>query len=201
MEIQLDDMNVKADPIAQFRDWYRHVMCAGVADYEAMSLCTVGEAGRPSCRMVFLKDFGDEGFTFFTNYNSRKSKDIQHNPFASLNFFWKEFWMQVRIEGKLEKLSDELSDAYFATRPRESQIGAWASPQSDLITNRQKLDALIEEKTKLFANKEVQRPEWWGGYLLVPDYMEFFLGRDNRLHDRICYQRVSGNWKPARLAP
>lgn len=201
MQIQLNENNIHADPIAQLGEWYRHVMYAGVADADAMSLCTIGETGRPSCRIVFMKDFSDEGISFFTNYNSRKAKEIQNNPNGALNFFWKEFWMQVRIEGKIFKLNSEMSDAYFMTRPRESRVGAWASPQSQVIKDRAELEAMVARKTEYFLDKEVLRPEWWGGYLLVPDYFEFFLGRDSRLHDRICYKHEDGYWKISRLAP
>lgn len=201
MQMQLDEKSVDANPIKQFGEWYRHVLYAQVADADAMSLCTVGSNGRPSCRIVFMKDFSDEGITFFTNYNSRKSEEMQANPFAALNFFWKEFWMQVRIEGKIRKLDAELSDAYFMTRPRESRIGAWTSPQSKIIASREELDAMLAKNIESYANKEVERPSWWGGYVLVPDYFEFFLGREGRLHDRVIYKRDGERWNIARLAP
>lgn len=200
MNIEWNESVANPDPVEQFRNWFRTVNEAGVADANAMNVCTVS-ANKPSCRIMLLKDFSPEGFSFFTNYTSRKADEIRENPNCCLNFFWKELGLQVRIEGQLQMLPAEKSDEYFMTRPRESRVGAWASPQSRELRGRKELEERLTEAEKSFAGKEVTRPSWWGGYLLVPEYYEFWVGRADRLHDRICYVKEQDNWKIKRLAP
>ena len=166
-----------------------------------MSLATVSAKGRPSGRIVLLKEVDESGFRFFTNYNSRKSKDLEENPFASLTFFWLGLEKQVRIEGKVHRVSDDDSDSYFAMRPRGSQLGAWASDQSELLSSREELDARMEEYTRKFEGVAVPRPPHWGGYCLVPDKIEFWDNVPNRLHDRFEYTLIDSKWQIERLAP
>jgi pyridoxamine 5'-phosphate oxidase len=161
----------------------------------------VNAGGRPSSRVLLLRNFDANGFVFYTNYNSRKAKDIEKNNNASLLFFWPELERQVRVEGKLVKQSAEESDRYFNSRPRESRLGAWTSPQSEIIADRSALDEELAVIIKKFEGKEVPRPEWWGGYTLQPDRIEFWQGRPSRLHDRVCYIKEKGQWKIVRLAP
>jgi pyridoxamine 5'-phosphate oxidase len=177
-------------------------MDAELIEPYAMTLSTVNKENRPSARVVLLRDLSTGGFTFFTNYLSRKGHDIAVNPFAALNFFWPDLERQIRIEGKIVTLAAADSDAYFASRPRGSQIGAWSSPQSELIESRELLEQNVEQFTQQFEGKEVARPAHWGGYCLIPDYIEFWQGRESRLHDRICYfQHSDGSWVRSRLAP
>lgn len=200
-EVQLDEKTAERDPMKQFGKWFEYITSLGVTDANAMTLATVNRLGKPSLRVMLMKDYGARGITFYTNYTSRKAKDISESPFCSINFFWKEKWMQVRVEGRLEKISAEESDNYFVTRPLESRIGAWASAQSTFIADRAELDARFAKAAASFEGKEVTRPSWWGGYLLVPDYFEFWVGRAGRLHDRICYQQENNGWKISRLSP
>jgi pyridoxamine 5'-phosphate oxidase len=167
-----------------------------------MTLSTVNKENRPSSRVVLLREVNEDGFSFFTNYLSRKGHDIAVNPFASLNFFWHDLERQVRIEGKIVALDATDSDAYFASRPRGSQIGAWSSPQSQIIDSRQILEKNVDQYTAQFDGKDVNRPPHWGGYCLIPDYLEFWQGRESRLHDRISYSlNTEGIWMRNRLAP
>jgi pyridoxamine 5'-phosphate oxidase len=177
-------------------------MDAQIIEPYAMTISTVNSAHRPSSRVVLLRDVSEEGFSFYTNYLSRKGQDIAVNPFAAMNFFWPELERQVRIEGKIVPLEAGASDAYFASRPRGSQIGAWSSPQSEIIESRKVLEDAVENYIQQFDGKDVERPPHWGGYCLIPDYIEFWQGRDSRLHDRICYyQHSDGSWIRSRLAP
>jgi pyridoxamine 5'-phosphate oxidase len=201
MTTELNETTVDRDPFQQFRKWFSEMEKAGVSDVNAMTLATVAPGGRPSCRVVLLKDITEEGFSFYTNYNSRKAQEIENNPSACLNFFWKESGLQIRIEGRLKKTTAQNSDAYFMTRPRESRLGAWASPQSKTLDGRGQLNELLAKVETNFKDKEVVRPEWWGGYILVPDYFEFWLGRADRLHDRITYTKVNNDWQIQRIAP
>ncbi len=198
----LDELHTDPDPIFQFKKWFQEAMDAELIEPYAMTLSTVSKENRPSARVVLLRDLSTGGFTFFTNYLSRKGHDIAVNPFAALNFFWPDLERQIRIEGKIVTLATADSDAYFASRPRGSQIGAWSSPQSELIESRELLEQNVEQFTQQFEGKEVARPAHWGGYCLIPDYIEFWQGRESRLHDRICYfQHSDGSWVRSRLAP
>ncbi len=199
--LEIHDMD--ASPIRQFHNWFQDVLKADIADPNAMTLSTCTADGRPSCRIVLLKDYTEEGFTFFTNYESKKGREMADNPFVSLNFFWKELHRQIRIEGQVEKLPEEDSRIYFQSRPRGSQIGAWASPQSGFIENRDALDKKVDDVQKRFEGQDVlPLPPFWGGYLVVPDALEFWQGQPSRLHDRFLYERDGdGGWGISRLAP
>jgi pyridoxamine 5'-phosphate oxidase len=200
-KMTLDESMVDADPLKQFESWFREAVEGKVNEPNAMVVSTVNAEDRPSSRVLLLRNFDANGFVFYTNYNSRKAKDIEKNNNASLLFFWPELERQVRVEGKLVKQSAEESDRYFNSRPRESRLGAWTSPQSEIIADRNALDEELAVIIKKFEGKEVPRPEWWGGYTLQPDRIEFWQGRPSRLHDRICYIKEKGQWKIVRLAP
>jgi pyridoxamine 5'-phosphate oxidase len=195
--------NIDANPIRQFQRWYDEVRANGVSEQDAisMTLATATRDGRPSARVVLLKSSSDLGFVFFTNYLSRKAKELSENPCASLLFYWPQLWRQVRIEGDVEKISGADSEAYFQSRPLGSKLGAWASNQSEVVENRETLEARFGELEKRFGEK-VPRPEHWGGYRLKPNSIEFWQGRDNRLHDRLRYRlQEDGSWLIERLAP
>lgn len=198
---RLDETDTDANPVRQFRRWFDEALRAELPEPNVMVLSTTGPGNRPSARMVLLKAVNEQGFTFFTNYNSRKGAEIGETAPGALTFFWQELERQVRIEGILMKTPGDVSDEYFAQRPRGSQIGAWASPQSRRIGSRQELEELEREIEKRYKDKPVPRPEYWGGYLLQPDYVEFWQGRESRLHDRICYRLENGSWEKFRLAP
>jgi pyridoxamine 5'-phosphate oxidase len=166
-----------------------------------MMLSTADVNGNPSARIVLLKEIDDSGFVFYTNYGSRKGKDLKENPKAALTFFWDELLRQIRIEGRIEKISKETSKKYFSSRPRESQIGAWVSAQSSVIPNREILENKFDELEEKFGNEEIPLPHFWGGYRVIPNYFEFWQGRENRLHDRICYKKENDEWKIFRIAP
>ncbi|WP_233115929.1 pyridoxamine 5'-phosphate oxidase [Aggregatibacter actinomycetemcomitans] len=196
----MSQLECHANPITQFEHWLDDAINAQVNEPTAMNLATVNENGRPSSRMVLLKEVNVQGFVFFTNYHSRKGRAIEQQPYVALTFFWPELERSVRIEGKAEKISAEQSDAYFASRPYTSRIGAWASEQSAVISGYKSLLA----KAALIAAQHplnVPRPESWGGYLVTPDRIEFWQGRPSRLHDRICYLLENGEWKNVRLSP
>ena len=196
----LEERDVDRDPLKQFGVWMVEAIHARVPEPTAMSLSTVGPDARPAGRIVLLKGLDPAGFVFYTNYDSRKGRDLAAHPVAALTFMWKELERQVRIEGRVEKVSAEDSDAYYATRPLGSRIGAWASPQSASIENRAWLETRWAELTQQHGDSP-PRPPHWGGYRVIPDYLEFWQGRLSRLHDRIAYQREGSAWKIARLAP
>lgn len=197
----LDVNDVSFDPLLQFRVWLDEAIDSEVHEVNAMCLSTLGLNGFPNARIVLLKEL-DHGFVFFTNYESEKGQEIKANPKASLTFFWPELERQVRIMGSIEKVSAKESDAYFLSRPKGSQIGAWTSPQSTTLADRDELNRRLEEMEMRFSTEPLIRPEFWGGYRLLPFKIEFWQGRPNRLHDRICYEKESnGSWKISRLAP
>jgi pyridoxamine 5'-phosphate oxidase len=199
---ELDENSVDRDPLKLFRRWSDEAKAAGIHLSEAMTLATSTTEGKPSARLVLLKQADERGFVFFTNYNSRKARELDANPQAALVFYWPQLERQVRVEGKVERIGTTESDAYFKTRPRESQIGALASPQSEVIASREALQQRADELEKFYAGREVDRPAHWGGYRLLPDRIEFWKGRPGRLHDRISYERsVDGSWSISRLAP
>ncbi|MEO8092543.1 MAG: pyridoxamine 5'-phosphate oxidase [bacterium] len=188
------------DPAAQFAAWYERAL-AEVPLAEAMTLATVDAEGRPDARVVLLKGFDADGLRFFSNYGSAKASQLDACGHAAVVVYWRELDRQVRARGPIERLSAEESDAYFATRPRDSQLGAWASPQSSAISDRAQLDDAVREAEARFADGEVPRPPHWGGYLLRPDSIEFWQGQVGRLHDRFRYARDGSGWRIERLAP
>ena len=190
------------DPIKQFANWFTTAIETGIRDVNAMSLATAARDAKPSVRIVLLKTFDEDGFVFFTNYESEKGKQLEANPYAALGFYWIELDRQIRISGQVKKTSREESQTYFHSRPVGSQLSAWASRQSAVLDGRRVLDARMEEMNERFADKPVPLPPHWGGYRLKPDNMEFWQGRPNRLHDRFRYTRKSdGSWLIERLAP
>jgi pyridoxamine 5'-phosphate oxidase len=198
----LDEPALLPDPISQFARWFDDACAANVAEANAMTLASVGADGSPSARIVLLKHYDDRGFTFHTNYASRKGRELTENPRAALCFFWQPLERQVRIEGVVVKVTREESEAYFRTRPVAAQIGAWVSQQSAPITSRAQLEKLHQELAQRYADGPVPLPEFWGGYRVVPHAVEFWQGRPSRLHDRFLYTRqADGSWLCQRLAP
>ncbi|HEY8930935.1 MAG TPA: pyridoxamine 5'-phosphate oxidase [Mucilaginibacter sp.] len=198
----LSENGTKADPIKQFEAWFEEAQKANAPEPNAMTLATATHDGRPSARIVLLKGVYNDGFVFYTNYLSRKGKEIAKNPVAALTFFWPSLERQVRIEGTIEKITKEQSEKYFHSRPKNSQIGAVASPQSQEIDGRGGLEKKWEELAAEYADKEVPKPSYWGGYIVKPRLVEFWQGRTSRLHDRILYKKIDNkNWKKVRLAP
>ncbi len=199
---ELDERNVDANPIRQFQLWFDEAVGRGLPLAEAMTLCTASIDGKPSARMVLLKGVSESGFVFYTNYRSRKARELDVNPFAALVFYWEPLERQVRVEGKVVRISAEESDKYFQTRPRESQLGAIASPQSDVIESREVLEQEFQELEEKYRDQMIERPAHWGGYRLVPERIEFWKGRPGRLHDRLLYEvQADGSWNRSRLAP
>jgi pyridoxamine 5'-phosphate oxidase len=192
-----------AEPISQFNAWLNEALQASIAEPTAMHLGTVSAAGLPSGRIVLLKGVSEEGFVFYTNYESRKGKELEQNPVASLTFFWPDLERQVRIEGKVTQTTPQQSDGYFHSRPRGSQLGALASPQSQVIANRAALENKLADLENIYANvSQIPRPSHWGGYIVRPQAVEFWQGRPSRLHDRIVYRKeANGSWTKKRLAP
>jgi len=198
----LDEKRIERDPIKQFKVWFDEAIAANLPMPDAMSLATVTPDGRPTARMVLLKQVDAEGFVFFTNYQSSKAKQLEINPYAALVFYWVQLDRQVRVEGRVTKTSAEESATYFQTRPRESQIGAWASPQSEVISAREVLEQRAHELEEQYCDREIDCPAHWGGYRLAPDRIEFWKSRIGRLHDRILYElQPDGTWTIKRLAP
>jgi pyridoxamine 5'-phosphate oxidase len=198
---ELDVQTIDRNPINQFKRWFDDAVASGMKLPEAMTLATATRDGKPSARVVLLKDVDNDGFVFYTNYRSAKARDLEANPQATLVFYWSQFDRQVRVEGTVARVSTEESQAYFKTRPRESQIGAWASPQSDVIENREALETRVAEFEQLYGDREIECPEHWGGYRVKPTRIEFWKSRLGRLHDRIVYERAGEIWKISRLAP
>lgn len=197
----LSEADVDANPLSQFEKWWLEATSSHVDEVNAMVLATSDKNGRPSARTVLLKGISDEGFIFFTNYNSRKAAEIHENPRAALVFFWKELERQVRIEGIIKKVSEADSEAYFRSRPPESQIGAWVSPQSSVIPSRSFLEDEQHRFEEKFSDGDIPKPPFWGGYVVIPESVEFWQGRPGRLHDRLLYTRKETEWMIGRLAP
>ena len=197
----IHERELDPDPFTQFAQWFEEAKKTDIAYPEAMSAATATADGRPSVRMVLMKGFDERGFCFFTNYESRKGAELMENPRVALLFYWEPYERQVRIEGAVEKMSEEESYAYFSSRPRGSRIGAWASAQSAMIENREELEAQVRKYERAFPGQDIQLPPFWGGYRCVPDSFEFWQGRLNRLHDRLSYIREEHGWKLIRLSP
>lgn len=198
----LSESEVAADPFVQFRAWFDHALSAQLPEPNAMTLATATPDGRPSARVVLLKGFDQRGFVFYTNYQSRKGGELDASPWAALVFFWPELERQIRIEGRVERVSPQESDDYFASRPAGSRLGAWASPQSQVIAGRDVLEQRLSAFTDQYAEQAIPRPPHWGGYRVVPTAIEFWQGRPSRLHDRLRYHRSDDQrWILERLAP
>lgn len=198
----LSEADAHADPFEQFRIWFDQALAAGLPEPNAMTISTVTSDGKPSARMVLLKDYDEQGFVFYTNYESHKGQQLLQNPWGAITFWWAELERQVRIEGRVEQVSATDSDEYFHSRPRNSQLGAWVSAQSQVIENREVLNERLQQLEKEYKNKEIPRPPHWGGFRVIPTAIEFWQGRPSRLHDRLLYQRSEdGTWKIQRLSP
>jgi len=197
----LDEKTIDPDPIRQFEAWFNDAMAAKLPLPEAMTLATATPDGKPSARMVLLKQVDHDGFVFYTNYHSAKAEQLDDNPNAALVFYWATLDRQVRVEGTVVRTTVEESRDYFKTRPRESQIGAWASAQSEVISSRDVLEQRAKELEAQYLDREIDRPEHWGGYRVIPERIEFWKSRVGRLHDRILYERSGNGWTISRLAP
>ncbi len=201
LNAELSESDVNPNPLVQFASWFKQAQDAQVPEPNAMTLATVDAHNQPSARIVLIKEARQDGFVWFTNYNSRKGHDLQEQPKASLLFFWQQLERQVRVEGIVSRVDDAESDAYYHSRPTNSKLGAWSSPQSEVIADRSVIETDMQRYTAEFGNQP-PRPPHWGGYILKPTYFEFWQGRASRLHDRIAYQlSEDGNWQIVRLAP
>jgi len=202
MKGELSETNLNNSPDLQFEQWMKDAIDAKVNEVPACNLATVDKNNKPSARIIYLREFSDNEFYFYTNYDSRKAEEIANNPNVCLTFFWPELERQIRIEGVISKKAEaDKSDAYFNARPQDSKIGAWSSPQSKVLKNREELNTFIENNKTKYKDQEIPRPEFWGGYIIKANYYEFWQGRKNRLHDRIAFTLENGNWKIERLAP
>ncbi len=197
----LSESDVNPEPVEQFRRWFEEALAADLHEPNAMIVATASPDGLPSARVVLLKGFDDRGFVFYTNYEGRKGRELEENPRAALLFYWGELERQVRIEGTASRVSEEESDAYYAGRPRGSRLGALASEQSRVVGSREVLEGRIRTLEAEYEGRDVPRPAFWGGYRVEPEAMEFWQGRENRLHDRLVYRRGDGGWKMERLQP
>ena len=198
---ELSEPTIDRDPFAQFSAWMHEALKSEVIEPTAMTVSTVDGDGRPSSRVVLLKRFDHDGFVFFTNYESKKARDLSSNPNISLHFFWPDLERQITIDGTVAKTSREESERYFTSRPLESRIGAWASKQSSVLAKREELEKRVTDIREQFAGQEIPCPPFWGGFRVTPDRFEFWQGRQNRLHDRICYEVKGGGWSIVRLSP
>lgn len=197
---QLNEQDVDLNPFIQFDAWFKMALEANLPDANAMTLATVNAKGKPTARILLLKDYSDDGYCFFTNYESKKGEDLKQNPYAAMVFFWPQLEKQIRIEGRIEKLKSEYSDQYFMARPVGSRRAAAVSPQSSILKDRTELEQAIEKHKKKHG-ETFRRPDFWGGYHLIPEKFEFWQGRESRLNDRIEYVLNDGNWIFHRLAP
>jgi pyridoxamine 5'-phosphate oxidase len=197
----LDRADMKPDPLLQFHQWFEETLAADLHEPNAMIVATATPDGRPSARTVLLKGYDERGFVFYTNYEGRKAGELDANPACALLFYWGELERQVRIEGRATRLSDSESDAYFASRPRGSRLGAWASEQSRPVEDRSVLEERVRELEARYEGREIPRPPFWGGYRVEPEVVEFWQGRESRLHDRLVYGRTGDGWQIERLQP
>lgn len=198
---ELDEKDVLQNPIEQLGQWLKYAIEKKVPEPNAMNLATVGADGKPSSRILLLKQIRDDGLVFFSNYRSKKGRQIEENPNCAVNFVWYELERQVRIEGQIQKITEQESDLYFNTRSADSKIGAWASEQSEVVPGREYLDKQVKDFESKFDSYMIERPSYWGGYIIRPSLFEFWQGRKNRLHDRIQYRYKDGSWIIERLAP
>ena len=195
------ETDVDPNPFKQFQQWFDQALAAQLPEPNAMTLATVSQDGKPKARIVLLKNFTEQGFVFYTNYNSQKGQELAQNPSAALIFWWAELERQVRIEGSVEKVAESESEEYFYSRPVGSQLGAWASQQSQVIDNREVLEHRLQELQEIYQNQNIPEPPHWGGYRIVPQAIEFWQGRSNRLHDRLYYSLLEHTWVVKRLSP